>query len=241
MKSKDTLKSHKIQKITVSSELVYLLAIVILSFSVAMIASTNFGVSMIVAPAYIVSQKLTFLTFGQSEYIIQGLLFILFCLLMKKFKPIYLFSFMTSIIYGAVLDLWRLIIPHFNPSVCAPGSLPMQIRIVYFIIGMLLTSLAVSLFFRTYIYPQVYDFFVKCISEKYRIDRTKFKTAFDCSMLIISCILTLVLFHGFVGIGVGTIIMTVLNGTVIGFFGKILDRFIITKPAFARLQKIFEL
>lgn len=228
------------KKITVSSELVYLLAILILSFSVAMVASTNFGVSMIVAPAYIVSQKLGFVTFGQSEYIIQGLLFIMFCLLMKKFKPIYLFSFMTSIIYGAVLDLWRLIIPHFNPSLCPPGSLPMAVRIVYFAIGMLLTSLAVSLFFRTYIYPQVYDFFVKCVSGKYRIDRTKFKMAFDGSMLIISCILTLVLFHGFVGIGVGTIIMTALNGIIIGFFGKIFDKFTVTKPTFTKLAKIFE-
>lgn len=233
-------KELKNNKITISSELVYLLGIIILSFSVAMIASANFGVSMIVAPAYIVSQKLGFITFGQSEYIIQGLLFIVFCLLMRRFKPIYLFSFMTGLIYGAVLDLWRLIIPHFNPSVCPPGSLPMPLRIIYFAIGMLLTSLAVSLFFRTYIYPQVYDFFVKSLSEKYNIDRTKFKMAFDGSMLIISCILTLVLFHGFVGIGVGTIIMTALNGIIIGFFGKIFDKFMVTKPTFTRLAKIFE-
>lgn len=233
-------KELKNNKITISSELVYLLGILILSFSVAMIASTNFGVSMIVAPAYIVSQKLGFITFGQSEYIIQGLLFIVFCLLMKRFKPIYLFSFMTSIIYGAVLDFWRLIIPHFNPSICPPGSLPLPLRIAYFAIGMLLTSLAVSLFFRTYIYPQVYDFFVKCISQKFGIDRTKFKMAFDGSMLIISCMLTLVLFHGFVGIGVGTIVMTALNGIIIGFFGKIFDKYLVTKPTFTRLAKIFE-
>lgn len=233
-------KELKNNKITISSELVYLLGILILSFSVAMIASTNFGVSMIVAPAYIVSQKLGFITFGQSEYIIQGLLFIVFCLLMKRFKPIYLFSFMTSIIYGAVLDLWRLIIPHFNPSICPPGSLSLPLRIAYFAIGMLLTSLAVSLFFRTYIYPQVYDFFVKCISQKFGIDRTKFKMAFDGSMLLISCILTLVLFHGFVGIGVGTIIMTALNGIIIGFIGKIFDKYLVTKPTFTRLAKIFE-
>lgn len=237
MQFKDSVKN---KKITISSEVVYLLGILLLSFSVAMIASTNFGVSMIVAPAYIISQKLEFITFGQSEYIIQGLLFIAFCILMKRFKPIYLFSFITGLIYGAVLDLWRLIIPHFNPSICPPGSLPLPLRIIYFAVGMLLTSLAVSLFFRTYIYPQVYDFFVKCISQKFGIDRTKFKTAFDGSMLIISCVLSLVLFHGFVGIGVGTIIMTVLNGTIIGLFGRLIDKFVITKPAVKRLAKIFE-
>ena len=58
------------KKIRISSELTYLIATVILAFSVAMITITDFGVSMIVAPAYILSQKLGFLTFGQSEYVI---------------------------------------------------------------------------------------------------------------------------------------------------------------------------
>ena len=104
------------KKIKISSELVFLLATVILSFSVAMIATTDFGVSMIVAPAYILSQKFTFLTFGQSEYIIQAILFIVFCIAMKKVKLIYFCSFLSGIIYGAILDLWRLI-PIFNQNI----------------------------------------------------------------------------------------------------------------------------
>ncbi len=66
-------------KITVYSECTYLLSILALSFAVAMISATDLGLSMIVAPAYIISQKLTFLTFGQCEYILQGVLFVAFC------------------------------------------------------------------------------------------------------------------------------------------------------------------
>ena len=227
------------KKIRVSSELTYILAIIILSFSVAMVAASNFGVSMIVAPAYILSQKISFLTFGQCEYILQASLFIVLCILMKKVKIVYLSSFITCIFYGAVLDLWRKIIPAFNPDVTAPGSFPMWERIIFFSFGMLLTSLAVSLFFKTYLYPQVYDFFVKIISAKFNIDRTKFKICFDISCLIIGCIMTLSLFGKFVGIGIGTLIMTAFNGMIIGFFDRLTDNYIEFKPSIKKLYKFF--
>ena len=44
---------------------------------------------MIVAPAYILSLKFEFLTFGQWEYVLQSLLFIVFCIIKRKVKLIY--------------------------------------------------------------------------------------------------------------------------------------------------------
>ena len=79
------------KKITIPSEIAYLFACITISFSVAMITTTDFGVSMIVAPAYILSQKIV-ISFGQSEYIIQALLFILLCLILRKFKIVFLFT-----------------------------------------------------------------------------------------------------------------------------------------------------
>lgn len=68
-----------LRKIRISNELIYVLAVVILSFATAMLAAADMGMSMVVAPAYIVSLKVEFLTFGQAEYIVQGMLFVLFC------------------------------------------------------------------------------------------------------------------------------------------------------------------
>ncbi|MBR1810746.1 MAG: hypothetical protein IJ766_03725 [Clostridia bacterium] len=229
------------KKIKISAELTYVLAILILSFSVAMISCTDFGLSMIVSPAYILSQKLGFLTFGQSEYVIQGILFVLFCILMKKIKAVYFSAFITGLIYGAVLDLWRLVIPHFNPAVTAPGALPMGLKILYFVLGMTLTSLSIAMFYRTYFYPQVYDFFVKGVSEKYQLDRNKFKIGFDAVFLMISVGMTLFLFRKFVGVGIGTVIMTCLNGLLIGFFGKQLDRCFEFFPRLPKFAKQFDI
>ena len=55
------------KKIKVHSELFYILAIILLAFSVAMLTAVDFGISMIVAPAFLLSEKLGFLTFGTTS------------------------------------------------------------------------------------------------------------------------------------------------------------------------------
>ncbi len=227
------------KKVRLSSELTYVAAVVLLAFAVAMITAADFGVSMIVAPAYILSRYIKVLTFGQCEYVVQGLVFIVFCILMKKVRPIYLFSFATCLIYGAVLDLWRAVIPAFNPKVTEPGSAPIPVRTAFFVLGMVLTALAVALFFKTYLYPQVYDFFVKYISRRFNIDRTLFKRGFDLACLAVSSVMTLALFHGFVGIGWGTVVMTLTNGIIIGFFDKKLDEMFDFVPVFPTAAEMF--
>lgn len=60
------------RKLKIPSEVVYILAVALLSLAVAMLTAANFGVSMIVAPAYLLSLKVGILTFGQAEYVIQA-------------------------------------------------------------------------------------------------------------------------------------------------------------------------
>ncbi len=211
------------KRIRISNECIYVLAAVILSFATSMLAAADMGMSMVVAPAYIISLKVSFLTFGQAEYIVQGTLFIAFCILMRKVKPLYFLSFASGLIYGAVLDFWRMVIPHFNPELYAPGSLAFPLRIVYFVIGFLLNSFGVALYFKTYFYPQVYEFFVKGISHRFGISLPKFKIGFDVTCLIIAVSCSILLFHRIVGIGVGTVIMACCNGLLIGAYGKWLD------------------
>ncbi len=228
------------RKIRIYSELVYVIAQFGLTLAVAIMAAADFGVSMIVAPAYIVSQKFTFFTFGQWDYIIQGILFVVFCICMKKIKFAYFASFITCIIYGTILDMWRAVIPLLNPSVTTPGSMELWQRIVMFIIGEFLTAFTVMLFFKSYIYPQVCDLFVKGIVEKYGFDQTKCKRIFDLGCLTLSLILTLVLFKDFVGIKLGTIIITIVNSALIGFFSKTYDKHFETVALFPKFARKFK-
>ena len=230
-----------VRKIRIPSEAAYLPTIILIAFSVALTAAADLGVSMIVAPAYILSLKFGFLTFGLAEYIVQGLLFVVFCIIMKKVKLVYFTSFITGLIYGFILDMWRKFVPFLNPEAIAPGSQPMWLRIIFLVVGMTLTSLAVALFFKIYIYPQVYDFFVKGLIEIKKIPTRRIKTGFDMCCLGVALILSFALFGKLNGIGWGTAVMTLFNGTLIALFEKLLDRFFIFEPKFKRFAALFEL
>ncbi|MCQ2387031.1 MAG: DUF6198 family protein [Clostridia bacterium] len=211
------------KKIKLKSELVYILANVLMAFSVALLSAVDFGLSMIVSPAFILSQ-VTGLTFGVSEYIVQAILFIILCLIMRTFKPTFFFAFITCLFYGAILDCIQLI-PFLQAG--ALVHLHMFTKIVLFIAGIVITSFAVSLHFKAYIFPQVYDFFVSGVTVRYALSVGKFKWIFDITFLIISLIMSFCFFGfgNFVGIGWGTLVMALFNGFIIGFFSKMLDKF----------------
>ena len=159
-----------------STELAYILGIVTLGFGVAFMEKADFGVSMVIAPAYVlyraISPHLPFFTFGMAEYCFQGLLLLVLMLLLRRFRLSFLFSFVTAVLYGLMVDL----------AMAAVRGFPMDsfsMRILGFIVGFLLSAYGVSLFFRTYIAPEVYELFVKEMSAKTGVPLPRFKTGYD--------------------------------------------------------------
>lgn len=227
------------KKITLHSEIVYLVAIILLALSVAMLTTSGYGLSMLVAPAYILSLILG-IEFGIAEYIVQGVLIVLFCIIVRRFKVEYLFSFLSCLLYGAILIAWQKI-PFFNTSVNPPESYETWQRVLLFIFGDLLTFFSVALSFKAYLHPQVYDFFVKGVSERYHFKQTIVKTVFDLCCLATGTAMTLIAFKEFRGIYWGTLATAICGGTIIGFFSKMLDKIMVAKPLFPKLEKYFEI
>ena len=140
------------------TEVSYVLALVIMAFGAAFTELANFGMSMIVAPAYIlhlkISEMVPWFTFGVAEYCMQGVIVILTIIAVRKFKISYLFSFITALLYGTILDRAIYVV-----SFCKNDGL--GLRILWFVVGSVLCSIAVSLFFHTYISPEAYELIVK--------------------------------------------------------------------------------
>lgn len=224
------------KKPIVHSEPLYIFATVLLAFAVATVTAADFGVSMVVAPAYVLSLYVDFLSFGQAEYVVQGVLFIAFCLLMRKFRVSYLFAFASCLLYGLVLDLWRLIPIFTTPA----ETLGIWWRVAFFVVGELLTALSVAMFFKSYLPPQVNDYFVMGVSERYNIKRSFFKFCFDAGCLVVALVTSLCFFGEIRGVGVGTVIITAVNGFLIGAFSKALDALFEVKPLFPKLKEYFE-
>ena len=224
-------------KKTFSTELAYIIGLSILALGVAFMEKPDFGVSMVVAPAYILHLKLSetwsFFTFGMAEYTLQAVLLILMIVVLRRFKISYLFSFVTAVLYGFILDLCMLIV----------AGIPMEtmfLRIVYYILGMVLCSMGISLLFHTYISPEVYELLVKEVSARYGIEIHRFKTCYDIASCLTGVALSFIFFGFgvFRGVKAGTVICALVNGTMIGFCSRFLDRHFSFKDTL-KLRKYF--
>lgn len=226
-------------KKTFFTEAAYVFGIIILALGTAFMEQADFGLSMIVAPAYIlhvkISQYFSFFTFGMAEYVFQAFLIVIVAIIRRRFNMGYLFSFVTAVVYGFALD-GAIAVVSLIPC---DGTMPW--RIVYFICGMLMCSVGVSLFFHTYISPEAYELIVKEVADKYNFSISKTKTAYDCSSLVLSIILSFAFFGfgHFEAINVGTFICAVANGFFIGRASVVFDKFFEFKDGLP-LRKYFE-
>lgn len=226
------------KKKTFYTEASYAIGIFCLSIATALTEAADFGVSMVVAPAYLiylkVAEALPFFTFGMAEYAFQAVLIILTAIILKKFKISYLFSFVTVLIYGFILDGAMEIIAFFPTD-------NIIVRILFFVFGTTLCSASVSLLFHTYISPEAYELFVKEVASKFKIEISKFKLGYDCTSCITAIIMSFIFFGlwHFEGIKLGTVICALVNGPLIGFFGKQFEKKFEFKDGL-KLRKLFE-
>ncbi len=208
---------------TFYTELAYVFGIIILAYGTAFMERADMGLSMVVAPAYLlhlkISQTFSFFTFGMAEYTLQAVLLIVLCIVMRKAKLSYLFSFVTAVYYGTVLDfaIWTVSF--------LPGDNTIVWRLIYYFIGIVVCSVGVSLIFHTYISPEAYELFVKEITEKNGWQISRVKTCYDCTSCCIGILLSF-LFFGFghfEGVKLGTIFCALINGTMIGIISNFLE------------------
>ncbi len=227
------------KKRRVYTEFCYGAGILVMALGTAFMEKAGFGMSMVVAPAYLVymkvSQYLSFFTFGMAEYTLQAVLLLAMILVLRRFRVSYLFSFVTAVLYGVALDGWVLLL----------GGLPAEhiaLRLVYFVVGLPLCSLGVAFFFHTYIAPEVYELIVIEVSKKWRLDSGHCKTAYDCISCGVSIVLSFLFFglFQFVGVNVGTVFCALVNGRIIGLFGRLMEKKWEFREALPGLKPFFQ-
>lgn len=238
------------KKLQKTSEILWLLGVVFVALGVAICSKANLGVSMIAAPAFVVSEAVSgisrFFSVGVTEYILEGVLLILLCIIIRRFNWRYLLAFAVAVIYGYVLNffLWLLGGIEFDA---------VWLRWVMLIVGDTITAFGVACFFRTYLPLQVYELFVSEFSKRFNFKISKVKWGFDISLLGISVVLALVLFgdvtefdwstiwySSFHSIGLGTIVTTVINSPIISLMGKLIDKVSDNTPGFGGLEKFLK-
>lgn len=230
-----------------SAELLWLMGIVFVALGVSLCSKADLGVSMLAAPAFILSEFLRqffpHFSVGACEYAIQGLLLVFLCFIIRRVDWRFLLAFAVAVIYGFTLDffLWLF-------SALQPASL--VFRWILLILGDIITAFGVACFFRSYLPLQVYELFVAELSRSFHFSLSKTKWCFDISLFIVSLLLALSLFadagsfdwtqlarHAYHSIGLGTVFTTVINSPLIAMAGFFIDGLFVPEPRFPRLER----
>jgi len=205
------------------TEVAYVIGILVLALGTAFMERADFGMSMVVAPSYLlhlkISQFLPFYSFGMSEYVLQLFLLVLLAAIEQKFKKSYLFSFVTAVFFGTALDgaIWCVAF--------LPGS-GFIARTAFYVAGMVFCACGVACLFRTYIAPEAYELFVKEYAANHALPVERVKTVYDCCSCAVGVGLSF-LFFGFghfEGVKLGTIFCALVNGRMIGLIGAKLEK-----------------
>ena len=205
------------KKIRMNSELGLLIAILLLSFGMTFIVKADFGVSVVQAPAYVLSLAIDKLSFGMANYLIQTILLSVLVVILKKFKLSFIIAFFVALLYAVTLDgtMWLF----RNIEVVTLTQ-----RIIAFICGFIPLPFAVGLFFRTNTTLMPYDLFLREVVKEKKLDLAKAKWVFDLSCLGTALIISLIAFKKVQGIGIATVFFAFTIGPILGMVTKFLDK-----------------
>lgn len=226
------------KKRTMHRETAYLLAMIILSLGTALMERADFGISMVVAPSYLlhlkVSESLPWFSFGVAEYLMQTVVLVLLMICMRRVKLAYFFAFISAMLSGVLLDI----------SIAIVALVPFEglaARLVYYVLGLYIGTAGVGLIFHSYVTPGAYESFVKELAPKYGIELGKFKTGYDCCSLLLGVVFSFAFFGlgKFVGISLGTVLCAAVNGTLVAFNSRLVDKYFDFEDALPKVGNFF--
>lgn len=208
-------------------ELAFAVGVLLTAAGVALQITADLGLSMIASLAYILSEKFVFLTVGTAEWIVQGTVFALGFVLVGRAAVQLIPSFGVALLCGALLDVMIFLFAPLQSDVLA-------VRLVLYLVGAAVLALGIAFAFRSYLPCQVHEMFVKVVAIEKGWKQNTVKIVYDWTCLGISLTMTLLFFGKLVGIGVGTILCTVINAPMIAAWGNFLDKHFHFDPALKR-------
>ncbi len=201
------------KKLTVYFEILFVVGLVFISAGVNLMVRADLGISVASSMPYVISLRLQGLTFGTWSYLVQGFLVLLMIVIVRKVKVSYFLSFLVSVVFGILIDFFYRITEGLSGSV-------VYIRVLFFPLGLFILSFGIALIIFSRFPPIPFDLFVKEIALHKSLTFRKTKTIFDLSCLAFSSLFLLFFVHRLTGIGIGSVIAAIFNGTLVGFWLK---------------------
>ena len=206
--------------------LIYICGLFCIALGIAFSAKSGLGVSPVGSPANVLYQIGLDRGLPESLFNLGNWTIVVYCvyilmqivMLGKKFKPVQLLQLVISFLFGYMVNFTTALLS----SLPVPSNYGMQL--LYLLVNIPLVALGVMLYLSPKLLPTPGEGVALAISERFDTSVATGKTIFDCSMVVISVILSLVYFHGLVGVREGTVLCALLTGFVMRQLQKLFQK-----------------
>ena len=204
----------------------FVVSLFINAFGVAFITKALLGTSPITSVTYVLSM-FTALTMGEWTIIVNILFVALELFFMRKGDVksdlrIFLLQIPVSLCFGIFIDCSMSLLHWLEPASYAAqiGSL---------LVGCVILAIGITLEVKANIAMTSGEYFVMVISRRFRKEFGYVKLGFDVTLVVISCLLSLIFMGGIYGVREGTVVAALVVGPIVHFLSpyyRVFDKWI---------------
>lgn len=205
--------------------LIYFCGLFCIATGIAFASKSGLGVSPVGSPANVLYQ--IGLDVGMSDFFKLGTwtvmtycvyILIQIILLKKDFKPVQFLQLAISFLFGYMVNFTTSMLS----GLPAPTNYGMQL--LYLILNVPLVATGVMLYLSPDLLPTPGEGVSIAISKRFNIPIPTAITIFDCTMVVIAVIISLIHFHALVGVREGTVICALFTGLTMRQMQKVFQK-----------------
>lgn len=209
-------------KIHIKSVIIYCLGLFILALGVSFSVLSDLGVSPISSIPYVVS-LITGIDLGTCTTVVLGsFIFIQILLLGKNFKLKYMLQLIASSIFGFFVSFTT----YLTSSIHISDNY--IIRLLFCFISVILIAIGVFLYLTPNLLSLPSEGVMQAMCERFHLPIHHSKTIFDCSVVFIASMLSIICLGQLDGIREGTVIAAVCVGICMKYIKRIYKKFLLT-------------
>ena len=192
----------------------YFVGLFIMTIGIALSVKSNLGVSPVSSIPYTMT-CVWGIEMGKATIIFHAVLVLIQILILRKrFKPINLLQVVVGIVFGYFTTFCNYL------ATFLPSTDNIAMRIVLMLVSTVFIGVGIFFYLPADLIPLAGEGVMQAVSDVTKIEFSKVKIGFDCSMVIISVITCLICIHSLGSVGVGTVIAAFLVGFNLGRVNK---------------------
>ena len=204
-------------KKTLKNTILLLLGLVIMSFGVALSVISELGTTPISCIPNVLKYSTT-ISLGTITIIFNFILIVMQAVILRdKFRHTQWLQIVTTVIFGYFIDVSLYILTPLTPR-------DITGQCIACILGCFISAFGVYLEVKSNSIVLPGDGVSLAIEEVTNMEFSRIKSIFDTSNVVVGGVLSLILYHSFMGIGLGTIFAGIGVGYIAGIYKQIADK-----------------